>query len=49
MKIVGHASGNASRGAIAHVVFGQGDTMTIEAAEATALDVVLLGGQPIGE
>jgi redox-sensitive bicupin YhaK (pirin superfamily) len=31
------------------VAFGYGDTMTIEAAEATALDVVLLGGQPIGE
>jgi len=31
------------------VVFGHGDTMTIEAAGATALDVILLGGQPIGE
>jgi redox-sensitive bicupin YhaK (pirin superfamily) len=31
------------------VVFGHGDTMTLEAAGATALDVILLGGQPIGE
>ncbi|MDP4642528.1 MAG: pirin family protein, partial [Ilumatobacteraceae bacterium] len=31
------------------VVFGQGDTMTLEAAGDNALDVILLGGQPIGE
>jgi redox-sensitive bicupin YhaK (pirin superfamily) len=31
------------------VVFGQGDTMTLEATADTALDVILLGGQPIGE
>jgi redox-sensitive bicupin YhaK (pirin superfamily) len=31
------------------VVFGQGDTMTLEATGDHALDVILLGGQPIGE
>ena len=30
-------------------MFGHGDTMTIEASGSTALDVILLGGQPIGE
>ena len=31
------------------VVFGQGDTLTFEAAGVNALDVILLGGQLIGE
>jgi hypothetical protein len=31
------------------VVFGQGDTITIEATADAALDVILLGGQAIGE
>jgi redox-sensitive bicupin YhaK (pirin superfamily) len=30
-------------------VFGTGDTITLEASAHEALDVILLGGQPIGE
>lgn len=31
------------------VVFGEGDTITIEAGQQEPLEVILLGGQPIGE
>ncbi len=31
------------------VVFGPGDVLTLEASEHEALDVILLGGKPIGE
>jgi redox-sensitive bicupin YhaK (pirin superfamily) len=31
------------------VVFGKGDTMTLEASTNAPFDVVLLGGEPIGE
>ncbi|MFM9226041.1 MAG: pirin-like C-terminal cupin domain-containing protein, partial [Actinomycetota bacterium] len=31
------------------VVFGDGDTVTITAAEREPLEVILLGGRPIGE
>jgi redox-sensitive bicupin YhaK (pirin superfamily) len=30
-------------------VFGPGETLTIDAAASGALDVLLLGGRPIGE
>ena len=31
------------------VVFGDGDVITLEASAHESLDVILLGGQPIGE
>ena len=48
----GHGSAGTERapfGLGQAVVFGAGDTITLEASQSGAFDVILLGGEPIGE